>query len=327
MSILLPWQEGAWRQLHECQQQGRLPHALLLTGQAGLGKQPFALLFAQSLLCTARLAGHTPCGSCHACQLVAAGSHPDLSMVAPEEGKSVIGVDRIREVGRYISLKSQYRGVKIVLIAPAEQMNINAANSLLKTLEEPSGDALLILVSSYPSRLPATIRSRCQLLSMPRPEETQALAWLRSATTADTEVELLLSLADGAPLKALQLATGDLLQERTALLDDLEQLAARQADPVTVATRWVKVGLTIPLNWIHSWITDMIRMAATAHPPHITNKDISQRLQKLMKKSSTQKLFQQLHQVEQARHAVERSLNPNLLFEGVLVEWSDSFGG
>jgi len=326
MSLLLPWQQLQWQRLQASRQQDRLPHALLLTGPQGLGKNHFARLFAQSLLCEANNADATPCGQCRYCQLYQAGSHPDIRFVSPLEGKKGIGVDQIREIGQFMALKSHYAGHKLVIVSPAETLNINAANSLLKTLEEPSARTLLLLVTHLPAQLPATIRSRCQEIRFGSTDRQTGKAWLAEQIGASAELELLLALADNAPLKALQLANEGLLAQRQTLFEQVEQLAAQQLDPAVLAAQCSKTGVPESLQLFYSWSTDMLRYKSTPlEPPHCSNPDLKARLLKLANQVSLAALFQLQDRIRQAQQEFERNLNPTLIMESVLIQWQNIF--
>ncbi len=326
MASLLPWQQSQWQLLQESRQQGRLPHALLLTGPQGLGKGKFATLFAQSLLCQSNNADAMPCGQCRYCQLYQAGTHPDVSLVSPLEGKKAIAVDQIRGLGQFMALKSQYAGHKLVVINPAEAMNINSSNSLLKTLEEPSSETVLLLVTHLPAQLPATIRSRCQQVSFGSGEATESRAWLSQQIPADSNVDLLLSLADGAPLRAIQLADEGLLEQRQALFNGLSQLTSLKLDPVSLASQSNKTNPGWGLSCLYSWTADMIRLKATAQAPvHLGNPDLQERLLKLANQVSLTSLFKMQDRVRQAQQEFERNLNPTLIMESVLIEWQNTF--
>src|SRR5690606_724229 len=153
---------------------------------------------------------------------VAAGSHPDLRMVQPEERRNIV-VDQIRETIEFLGKTAQQGGGKVIVIDPAEAMNVNAANALLKGLEEPAPGNLLLLVTQQGALLPATVRSRCQILQIPSPGRRVAATWL-AERTAGGQVDTLLDLADGAPLRALALADEDARRERTQLQSSLRRL-------------------------------------------------------------------------------------------------------
>lgn len=327
MSSLLPWQQSQWQRLQESRQQGRLPHALLLTGPQGLGKGQFATLFAQSLLCQSNNADATPCGQCRYCQLYQAGSHPDVSLISLLEGKKAIAVDQIRTLAQFMSLKSQYAGHKLVLINPAEAMNINSSNSLLKTLEEPSAETILLLVTHQPAQLPATIRSRCQEVRFGMGETSENRAWLaQQLQDENTDIDLLLSLAGGAPFRAIQLADEGLLEQRQTLFENLDQLASLKLDPVNLASQLNKANPSWALLCLYSWTADMIRLAATDQiPAQLSNPDLCERLIKLVNQVSLTGLFKLQDRIRQAQQEFERNLNPALIMESVLMEWQNTF--
>ena len=330
MVDLLPWQDSYWQQLNERRAQGRLPHGLLFSGPAGVGKARFARQFAQALLCDETTPRGTPCGHCRGCRLVEAGSHPDLSIVTllrskSDKEKKEIGVDQIREIGHYFSLKSQFGRHKIVIITPADAMSVNAANSLLKTLEEPSQGALLMLVSDRPARLPATIRSRCQELKFGAVERQVALQWLAQTQESEIEPATLLALGNGAPLKALEMADKELVTLRERTLQGLMGLAAQEEDPLSLSEQWVKEDIKSILYWMYSWVTDMVRISATAGGSPLANEDVADELARIAARSSLPVLLEQQQRVVSALQRVEQNLNAQLLLEDLLIEWRRGF--
>jgi len=301
-----------------------MPHALLLTGAQGLGKEIFARQLAQSLLCNAPDPQGEPCGQCRSCLLYAAGSHPDVAMIAPLEGKKNIAVDQVRELSRYLTLKSQYGGHKVVILAPAEAMNVNSANSLLKTLEEPSEGAVLLLATHQPAQLPATIRSRCQEMRFHVADTEGGEAWLGSQGLG-RDAALLLALADGAPLKAKALADDNLIQVRLESFNILENLAKQAVDPITAAAGWVKAGPQQVLRWFYLWSVDMARLQSCQAPPHIANQDIQVQLLNLANQVSLKALLQWQERVQQALREIEGNCNATLVMETVLMHWQAIF--
>lgn len=216
LDTALPWQQGVFERLTSLERQEKFPHAILLTGSKGLGKARLAALFAAGVLCKASDA--EPCGSCEACQLVGGGAHGDFRWVRPEEGKRAIGVDAIRASVSFMQQTPGYGSHKILVVEPAEAMTTAAANALLKTLEEPPGQALLILVSHRPGELPATIRSRCQRFNVAHPTKSTALAWLVENTSCSMQTaEQAYALSRTQPLTAERLIQGDDLPAIEAL--------------------------------------------------------------------------------------------------------------
>lgn len=253
-----PWQQRQWRQLLGMAGQGRLAHALLLAGPAGLGIEEFARALAARLLCEKAAEAEPACGACRACRLFTAGSHPDAVFIEPEETGKDIKVDALRELIALLQLSSQYGRHKLAVIAPAEAMNRSAANTLLKTLEEPTPGSILILCSRFPTQLPVTIRSRCQRFNFSASTDADTLAWLAEQAGSGDRARELLELAGGRPLAALQLDAEGLLEKQAALLDDLAALRDRGGDPVGTAQRWGGEDVIQVLQWLLVFIRAMV---------------------------------------------------------------------
>jgi len=202
VSVPLPWQREHWNRLNRQLQGDRLPHALLLAGLEHSGTEQLALALARLLLCQ-QPGGGFNCGTCHSCELSASGSHGDFRWLQPEEKSRVIKIEQVRDLVSFITKTASFSARKVAVLAPAESMNLNAANALLKSLEEPGENTYLILVSRQLQGLPATIRSRCQIARLPAPSEDEALSWLQQVTgAAREECQRLLALCDGMPLLA-----------------------------------------------------------------------------------------------------------------------------
>jgi len=203
----LPWQAAVWQRLCEVANRDRLGHALLLTGAAGLGKLSLAQLFRRYLLCEQPdTVAQQPCGVCRACQLSAVGNHPDAMDVTVEAGKQHISVDQVRELCQRMMRTTHGHQGRVICLYPAESMTQNAANSLLKTLEEPPPNSVFLLLSQRWSVLPLTIVSRCQRIHCPVPTNADALRWLQSQhPSASAHWQYALDYAAGAPLRASSL--------------------------------------------------------------------------------------------------------------------------
>lgn len=231
---MYPWLEDAQRPFRQQLASGRLAHACLLTGPAGLGKAHLAMHWVADLLCTA--AGGSACGQCRSCILLRGGAHPDFRQVTLEinaqtmKQRTVITVDQVRDLIGALQLTNSISQRKAAVIHPAEAMHASAANALLKTLEDPPGDAVMILVASNPSRLPPTIRSRCQEFPVRMPAWAAARCWLmQQASCAEAAADLALRAAAGNPLVALGLIESDQAGRFRQLEQILDALSHGQA--------------------------------------------------------------------------------------------------
>ncbi len=253
-----PWHESTWQQLDRSWQAQRFPHALLLHGVPGLGKFVFAQWLAHTLLCEHRQQSLLPCGECASCKLNQAGSHPDLIVVRPEEDKTQISVDQIRTANESLTLTSTRNGYRVAIIEPAHQMTIAAANSLLKTLEEPSANTLIIMVSSQSGSLLPTLRSRCQQLGMLVPPVEETKHWIEQQFGKSVSNELL-GYAGNAPLRALEIAQGSYENLRQSMILGLESITKGSTDIAQVAQAWADDHVQERLRWLEYWLSGAIR--------------------------------------------------------------------
>ena len=321
MSAPYPWLEPYRQKLAEVIARDRLPHALLVTGQPGMGKAAFAGLLAQLLLCEARDAGAAPCGRCTGCIQFQAGSHPDFFGIAPEEDSQLIKVDQVRELGEKLALSSHRAGFKVAVMNPAEAMNINAANSLLKTLEEPSDNTVLILVSTRPARLPATIRSRCQQLRITAPDPVLAQTWLAGQLDGQ-DPESYLQLANGAPLEALRLAEAQLIEHRRTQFQSLVRVLEGTTDPLAVAADWSRDDSLQAVHWLRDWLMDLVRIRATGQTGSVRSVDQAEGLARLAARLDSRIIFRQLDNINRLLRSNDGSLNRQLMTEDILLAWA-----
>jgi DNA polymerase-3 subunit delta' len=324
---LLPWHEEAAAQLRKAWSANRLSHALLLHGAEGLGKQTFAAWLACAVLCD-KSAGATLrcCGECPSCALFAAGSHPDLLWVAPEEDKQQISIDHVRAATERLTKTSYRQGYKVAIVNPAHLMTPSAANSVLKTLEEPSASSLLLLVTSQPSMLLPTVRSRCQKVTIPRPSRDEAIAWLRerSGRTVDSA---LLEFAGGAPLRALAYADGlfDTLNEQ--MQKQIGALLTGDADLTQIATEWGKDGLNERLTWLDLWLTSLARAALAGNADRVTFPGRSAHLPSASRPLNISGVYSLVDRARALKSQLARTaLQRELAVESWLIALLDVFG-
>lgn len=318
--VPLPWQQEAWHALAGLLADSRLPHALLITGEAGLGKSVFAMAFARLALCRDPTGG-SACGECPSCVQFAAGSHPDYLRLTVEEEKSAIGVEQVRGLIGDLQLKSGHGGRKLALIDPAEAMSVAAANSLLKTLEEPPADTLLLLVTGAPGRLPATVRSRCQTLPLAAPALDQALGWLNARISRE-DWPVLLRFCGGAPLAALALAATDIEERRKSFFAALARLRVGQANPVMLASH-PKDAYPELLKLLWSFVSDLILIRSVGATAPVVNRDQLPLLQKAAEGIHLRSLYAYLDRIQAALQAMETPINRELAFTVLLMDWAD----
>lgn len=319
-SEILPWHRQHWQRSIERLRAGRLPHALLVTGPVGIGKSALADQLARAVLCRAPLDDGRACGQCQACSLYQAGSHPDAMWVGPEDGSKVLKVEQIRAVSSRMSTTSQLGGHRVAVLIPAERMNAAAANGLLKTLEEPGADILLLLVSAQPGLLPATVRSRCQRMALTVPSADEAEAWLRQRSP-QADVGLLLALADGAPLAAAALEGSAGLEWRRTVVEDWLSLLDGDAEPAAIAQRWHGQDLAATLGWLMRLLVDLIRLKCAGQPPRLANPDLREHLQRQAGRVHLAELYDHLQRLQEAVRLTRTQVSAQAILEQVLIPW------
>jgi DNA polymerase-3 subunit delta' len=338
--MIYPWQSSQWQHILNAHQQSHLAHALLLTGSSECGKKDFAAAIAQRLLCQSNALQMSPpaeqtyasiantpppqiaCGECKSCYVFRAKSHPDYKSISLIEGKKDISIEQIRALSRFLELSCSYGKMTIAIINDAERMNEQAANSLLKTLEEPPPARLIILVSSQANQLSATIRSRCQNINFPLPSNTMALAWLNSQTLQHP-AENLLSIASGRPLLAKQFDSSDLLQQRFQCLNDLLALLQKHKSVVEISVIWEKHDFQHLLEWQIAWIQSIIRLNTHPSPSPQCN-DITATLQQLARLLDAQQCWTLYDDLLKLMPRVNHPVNKRLFAEKMLLIWCKS---
>ncbi|UVE19250.1 DNA polymerase III subunit delta' [Pseudomonas sp. LS44] len=326
MAEAYPWQDDLWQQLAGRAQHA---HAYLLHGPAGIGKRALAERLMARLLCRTPVSLHA-CGQCKACLLLAAETHPDNFILEPEEADKAIKVDQVRELVSFVVQTAQLGGRKVVLVEPVEAMNLNAANALLKSLEEPSGDTVLLLISHQPSRLLATVKSRCVQQACPLPSTEMSLAWLAQALPQSSEDERreLLTLAAGSPLTAIRLHEQGAIAQRAQVVEGVKKLLKQQQAASQLAEGWSAVPLPLLFDWFCDWTLLILRYQMTRDESGLGLADMRKVVQYLADKTTPAKILslQEWLLANRQKVLAKANLNRVLLLEALLVQWASLLG-
>ena len=344
-SPIFPWHIPVWEKL--VYGWDSLPHALLLHGTAGTGKREFAAHLAKSLLCENRRPDKHACSSCLACRWFDQYAHPDYRCILPpaldlgrkndeekeEEGEEKaasskrsapsrhIGIDRIRELDKMLSLSTHRGGLKLVCLWPAEALTDESANALLKMLEEPQQGTVFILVTNSIQSLLPTILSRCQKIAMPMPRQDAALAWLKEQGVDDAQIWL--AAQGGAPLAALEEARGSSGKERADFLAALAnpsveialQTAERLQRPLTPSPQIIA--------WLQRWLYDLFSLRMSGRLRYFPHN--RQLLEKQAVCVNLDELLRLIRKTAQRNQIAEHPLVVRLLIEDMLLEYTRLF--
>ena len=324
--MIYPWHESAWRQL--AAQWGNRPNAWLLTGRRDTGKTAFARHLAQALLCEQPQVEHQPCGNCPSCHLFAQGSHPDYYELAPElpaEGESArkllqIKIDAVRAVLSPLLQSSVRGGLRVVLVQPAETMNTQAANALLKMLEEPPASVVFLLVTHNKDRLLPTIKSRCRPFLLPAPSAEEALGYLKTQNTP--QAEALLAFHSGAPLFAAEPEQDAMHEELCQLLAKPRLLAMLDYAAAFDKQKW---PLAVFLDWLHKWLADTALAQQNLPPLYYPQHQAA--IFQVASRTRGAALFQLVHTLNRlspyGRHTLSVRMQVENLLTGYLAFWQN----
>lgn len=344
-NLLYPWQNTSWQNLARLRDY--LPHAILFYGPEGIGKTVFVERFAQSLLCEAPATDGQPCGQCISCGWFAQYSHPDYRRIRPEifddsadadgddafetgdEKKSTaksskapskeIKIDQIRALTDFMNISTHRQGKRVIVLYPAEALNTAAANSLLKTLEEPAPDTVFLLVSNGIDRLLPTILSRCRKFALPVPSREEALNWLEAQGINDADVWL--AEQGGAPLIAHALA-------QSGSRETMDELLAQLAKPTTegalkTAERLQKIPALELVSWMQRWLYDLFSVKLSGRIRYYPR--YSKELTALAGRAQTDALLRALKNANERRAIAQHPLSAKLFIEDMLLDYSIIF--
>lgn len=310
---MYPWLIPDWHALSQTAQAGRLGHAWLLLGDPGLGKEQLAERLARLHLCQQPDRGE-PCGQCHSCQLFDKGHHPDLGTVTVDS--KTIGVEAIREICARLQNSAQLDRGKVVIIPDAERMTESAANALLKTLEEPAGDSLLLLIASQVSRLLPTILSRCHKHVCQLPTEGETVCWLAEQGHQATLAQV--RICQGAPLRVLRYIEEQQDGKRRELLESFVSLSLTPTRATHVCSQLAD-ETQVRLHWLQLFLCDALKTQAGCGHHQLAMPDLAALSQQLAEGNSSEKLLE----AEQQLVALKAACQPGQLSNSTihLMNW------
>lgn len=322
----LPWHETAFAALTS--RRAALPHALTLQGPRGIGKFVFAQAFAQALLCEAPAKGSVGCGQCSACIWFEAGTHPDYRQIElsfkdgkeGEEGerKTQIEVEQIRMLADFVNISSHRGGSKVLVVNPADALNANAANALLKSLEEPPPRTYFLLVAHRPHLLLPTIRSRCQQVFLRAPESAAATAWLDAQGVRNAP--LALAHTGSAPLLAIELNGTGYWGARAAFL---RHLVAPDIDVLAAGEAVRDCPIAHVISWLQKWSYDIAYYRALRQVRY--NPDYAEAIQRVADRADGLRVLRFHRDMVQLQRFSQHPLNARLFIEQTLLAYRDVF--
>jgi len=333
MSELYVWQQALWKQL--TQERALQSHALLLKGKQGIGKRDFARNFAQWLLCSQPTDQHLACGQCNSCNWFIQNTHPNFYQIEPEaltestnessqptpstkakkKPSLQINIGQIRQLSDFVNLSGHQSGYRIILIHPAESMNLAAANALLKKLEEPPARVLFILISHRPQQLLPTVRSRCQQIVMPIADSSTAIDWLKQQDVQNPEA--CLAAAGYAPLHAATSNDSEQSLQHAQFISKLSMQA--DFDPIMLAQTMQHWELSTIVDWHQKWCYDLLSFNTTGKIRY--NLAQSEAIQHLASKIDPKKLATYSRQLIKTQQLSRHPLNARLFLEEMLISY------
>lgn len=318
MQTTYPWLNVIADKLSSYQQQQRLPSALMLQGDEGLGLATLARDFSKQVFCLKPTSEGSACCSCSSCLLFDAGNYPDYINIKPDEGKLTIKIDAIRQLSERLALSSQFANPRIVIINPIDALLHQASNSLLKTLEEPSENTCLILIAHQLSKIPMTIRSRCQIIKINATDKNLANRWLKEEGCEQSLQYLM--LANDRPLLAYDLWKKDGLEHRRELFDEFVALIKGQLDPLIFAEKCLSKKEFPIIKWLTSWLADAVKYKYSSTVNQLLNVDLGEDLKVLPSKLHLNDLYGLLDKLGELAQLEASQLNHQLLLEEFSVD-------
>jgi DNA polymerase-3 subunit delta' len=299
---------------------GRLHHAYLFLGSEGVGKRMIAMALSKAIHCVE--SNQDYCSRCVECVRITNGNHPDVRLIEPLPDKKEIGIQQIRELQRELNYRSFSGKRKIAIIDPAILMNLSAQNALLKTLEEPPVDSLIVLIATNAGALLPTLRSRCLWLSFAPLSSARVTAFLESqyGLQAD-EAKLLGAMSMGSIGAAANLDKNELIEKRRIWSNMLTSLKVGDYNAAIVAAEALAKNRDEALGflkWAESWYRDLLIYDATQRPDELVNLDMLPQIEQQATKSSVECILSAFSQTNEAGASIQRNLNRRMVLEKFL---------
>jgi DNA polymerase-3 subunit delta' len=297
---------------------GKLAHSYLFEGVPGSGRRKTALTLIQALFCTAL--PDDACGVCPSCRRIDGGNHPDIHLIAPLPDKRDISIEQLREMQHVLSLRPYEAPRKACIIDPAERMSVSAANSLLKTLEEPPGNALIILLTENAGMLLPTVRSRCQLIRFAPLSPEHILTLLERNGMAPEAAALVAPMSGGSLQRALELDNESLTARRETVLSRVEQLNIHRIASVFDAAEELSGNRDATLELLDmliSFFRDAVHLGAGSG--EIVNRSVRPAIESIATRRSFPRNLELLESIYETRRAVQRNANPKLSLDHLFM--------
>ena len=320
-----PWHQDTWKKFSNAKATNKLPHAVLISGEEGIAKVSLAKRMAKSLLCIKSASTEQDaCNECSSCKTYESGANPDFTQITLLEDKQQIGVDQIRTLSEFLNYSRSYNTYRVVILYPVERMNINAANSLLKSLEEPSAHTVIILVTAKMNQLLATIKSRCQLFYVKPPNKEETFQWLQhyqskqnKETDTPIDSDTLIKMVGNKPLKAINVTQED-IDSRNKFFKDLIGVIQEQISITEMAKNWEKYNPEVLLNWqiliIQNTIKTIVINSDDPDKAPAINNQLTQHL------SSEEHWFLYQNLIKQ-KQFIHTSVNSLMFIQNMIMLW------
>lgn len=316
-SYVYPWQTSVWKTL--TQRFPNIGHGILFYGKDGCGKHDFTQHFVSWILCLDKQE-QAACGQCTSCLWLKSETHPNYVHISTDEDNkkqnAKIKIEKIRDLQPFVQQTGE--GWRVIVIEPAEALNIASANALLKTLEEPGERVMLVLIANHYLKLPATVRSRVQHFALDRVTHSQAQIFLEDKLDSSLrpQIPLLMGLSNDMPLQALMLANSEWLKLRAEFLGDWQALVVQKSMPMQYASKWNKQLLFSELLTMFEYLlSDLICVKLNQS---VKNYDLDFTV--IVDYYSLEQLFEIFDELQKFKQLAEQNVQNNLIVDQLFIK-------